>query len=86
MDILADVAWQDIVLTIGQLFFVVAVWPMLRSAQKPPYGTSLAHGVILGTFGVTFTTLELWFSAASVMIVSGMWFWLAWQRYRSTRA
>ncbi len=79
-----DLVWQDIVLTIGQFFFVFALIPMVVGNEKPPLSTSLVNGSVLSTFGFTFWSLELLFSAISVFTVSFVWFILAWQRYRRT--
>ena len=82
MEWLSGMIWEDVVLTVGQLFFVVALWPMVFSPEKPPLATALAHGVILGSFAVAFISLELWLSAFSVTLVSAMWFYLGWQRWQ----
>ena len=77
-----DLLWQDVVLTAGQIFFVFALIPMLRSAQKPPLITAVAHGLILASFGVVFASLSLWFSTVAVLLASLMWLYLSWQRFR----
>lgn len=84
VDLLSDLVWQDAVLGVGQLVFVLALYPMLRGKDKPPLLTCLIHGIVLASFGVAFTSLALWFSAISVFIVSGLWFYIGWQKYTNT--
>ena len=76
-----DLLWQDAVLTVGQIFFVFALIPMIRATQKPPLITSITHGLILASFGVVFASLSLWFSTIAVFLASLMWLYLSWQRF-----
>ena len=77
--------WQDKVIAIGQWLFVIALIPTIKARDKPALSTSLMTGTILGVFAFTFTTLSLWISALSTLLVSGMWFILALQKYRQIK-
>ncbi len=83
LSFLSDLVWQDAVLAVGQLIFIFALFPMLRGTEKPPLATCVIHGLVLASFGVAFVSLTLWFSAASVFVVSGLWFFVGWQKYTS---
>ena len=79
--VFTDLTWQDLIVSVGQVVFVFALWPMLRSSTKPPLLTSILHGLILSSFGVVFASLGLWFSTVAVTVGSGMWFYLGWQKF-----
>ncbi len=73
--------WQDIVISVGQLIFVLALLPSIVGKDKPAVSTSLINGVILAVFTFTFASLELWFSTISSAMISLAWFFLARQKY-----
>lgn len=75
-------AWQDIIIAIGQWVFLLALLPSIFGKDKPALATSILTGVVLAVFAVTFATLSFWTSAISSIIVSGAWFMLAAQKYR----
>lgn len=77
--------WQDIVFSIGQWIFIVALIPSVLSKDKPALSSSLLTGTVLAVFAVTYLSLSLWFSGATTILVSGMWFTLAIQKYRANR-
>ncbi|MGM0482405.1 MAG: hypothetical protein ACQEP6_00870 [Patescibacteria group bacterium] len=74
--------WQDIVLSVGQWVFILALLPSLLSKDKPALMTSVITGTVLAVFAFTFSTLALWASAVSTGAVSLVWFILAFQKYR----
>ena len=73
--------WQDIVLSIGQWIFVIALLPSVFGKDKPAFSSSLITGAVLAVFAFTFATLSLWVSAFSTSLVSITWFVLAAQKY-----
>ena len=75
----SELIWQDVVLSVGQLIFAVAMIPAIRAKEKPPLITSSMFGLVLATFAVAFSTLSLWFSAVTVAVVSGLWLVIAYQ-------
>jgi len=80
----ASIAWQDIVIAVGQWIFAIALIPALRAKgkDKPPISTSLLTGTILIIFAFTFFTLNLWNAAVSALVVSVCWFTLVIQKKR----
>lgn len=74
--------WQDIVLSIGQYIFVLALLPSVFGTDKPALSSSLLTGTVLGIFSAVYATLGLWNSTLASAIVSATWFLLAWQQYR----
>ena len=77
--------WQDIVLSVGQWIFILALLPSVLGKDKPAFATSLTTGIVLAVFAFTFSTLSFWASAISTGCVSLVWFVLAYQKYRLDR-
>lgn len=65
--------WQDIVLTVGQIIFIIALIPAIRNKQKPPFLTNILNAFVLFCFGVVYITLSLWFAAVTTCIVAILW-------------
>ncbi|MDP2734609.1 MAG: hypothetical protein Q8P12_00185 [bacterium] len=78
-------AWQDIVISIGQWVLLIALIPSVTSKDKPALATSVLTGLVLTLFAFTFFTLSLLLSGASAALVAATWFLLAGQKYRQTR-
>ncbi|MEK7451113.1 MAG: hypothetical protein AAB662_04215 [Patescibacteria group bacterium] len=76
--------WQDIVLTFGQILFIIALFPSVIGKSKPALSTSLLTGFVLAVFSLIYITLHLWFAATTTSIASLTWFILAYQKYRKT--
>ena len=74
--------WQDIVLSVGQYIFVIALLPSVLGKDKPALSSSLLTGTVLGVFTVVYATLGLWSSTIASTLVTATWFLLAWQQYR----
>lgn len=77
--------WQDIVLSVGSWIFTIALIPSVLSKDKPALSSSLMTGSVLVVYAVTYLTLSLWTAAASTVLVAGVWFTLAVQKYRADR-
>lgn len=73
--------WQDIVFSIGQWFFIIALIPSLISKDKPAFSSSISTGAVLLVFAFTYMSLGLWTSGVSSLLLAGMWFALAVQKY-----
>lgn len=58
--------WQDLVLTIGSLIFVIALIPSVKGRDKPTFWTSALTGSVLVTFVIVYATLDLWFAAGVI--------------------
>jgi len=74
--------WQDIVLSIGQYIFVLALLPSVFGKDKPAFSSSLLTGIILAVFSGVYATLGLWNSTVASSAVAFVWLLLAWQKYR----
>ncbi len=72
--------WQDYLIAVGSIIFIVALMPTLLSKQKPHLSTSLMTGTVLMAFAITYLTLKLWFAAATTAMTSVQWFVLAVQK------
>jgi hypothetical protein len=72
--------WQDIVLALGSIIFSIALLPSLRSEHKPAVSTSLITFGVLVVFALTYASLSLWFSTASITVNAGAWLALALQK------
>jgi hypothetical protein len=72
--------WQDIVLTLGQFIFIVALIPALNHNHKPPFTTSVINTLVLFLYVVVYITLSLWFTALMTLGLGICWFVLAWQK------
>ncbi|MDO8620333.1 MAG: hypothetical protein Q7R64_03230 [bacterium] len=77
--------WQDIVFSVGQWIFIIALIPSLLSKEKPALSTSLMTGTVLAVFAFTYSTLSLWTASVSTVLSAGTWFVLAVQKYNSDR-
>lgn len=78
--------WQDYVFTTGQLFFMIALVPTIRGAQKPETSTSLLNTTVLLVFAATHFSLQLWFASVTTLIVAGQWLFLFWQRVQQNKS
>jgi hypothetical protein len=72
--------WRDIVLTCGQIIFIIALVPAIKHAHKPPFSTSILNTIVLFSFAFVYMTLSLWFAAISTTVVGILWFVLALQK------
>lgn len=62
--------WQDIVISVAQIFFVVALIPSIKGNDKPALATSTMNTVLVSIIAVTQLTLNLWFSAVTAMAIA----------------
>lgn len=74
-------SWQDFVFTGGQFIFVLALLPTIFGKDKPAFVTSLITSLILGGFGATYLSLNLWGSALMSFTTSTCWAILAVQKF-----
>lgn len=77
--------WQDIVLTVANFIFVVALLPAILSDEKPPVLTSVTTAIALVMIATANASLGLWFAGATVTIASVLWLTLAVQQWRQHR-
>lgn len=74
--------WQDLVISIGQLIFVISLLPPILSKDKPALLTSLITSVVLYLFALVYITLSLYFAAIAVAMTAIGWSVLTYQKYR----
>ncbi len=65
--------WQDLVLTVGQLIFSIALLPSVFSKNKPSKWTSFMTSIVLGTFGFTFFSLGMMYATAVAILNACIW-------------
>jgi len=75
-------SWQDLVLSLGSVCFIVGLMPSVLSDHKPAVATSITNAVALTAFTVTYMTLSLWFAALTTAITASLWVVLAVQKVR----
>lgn len=71
--------WQDWVLTLGQVIFIIALIPTILNKQKPALLTSITSAVVLIFIAAVYISFTLWFAALTTILTSIMWFVLALQ-------
>ncbi len=79
-------SWQDIVLTIGNLVFIVALIPSILSKDKPHLLTSLTNATVLFVIALVYSTLHLYLSGVVLVVTGSLWLTLAWQKYAKSKA
>jgi len=77
--------WQDYAVSCLQFVFILFMFPMIFSKDKAPVTTSLPFGVALVSMGVVFSTIPLWWSAATSATCGILWLVVASQKLRQNR-
>lgn len=77
-----DFSWQDIILTVGTLLFLLALVPTLLGKSKPSPLTSLMTGGVLLVFAATYATLGLFFASITTAATGTAWLVIFWQTIR----
>jgi hypothetical protein len=72
--------WQDITLSLGNIFLCFTLIPMLRHPSRPPLLTCIPTGLALLAGGVVFASLHLWFTALTQAITGMQWLGLAFKK------
>lgn len=73
--------WEDWVITIGQVIFIIAIIPAIRGKDKPPVFTSVITGVVLLTFAAAQYSLGLISSVFTSIILGSSWIFLGYQKF-----
>lgn len=74
--------WQDYVISIAQIGFIIALIPSLHGQDKPAKFTSFMNSGLLGIMSFCLFTLDLYFSAATAFGVTVIWAMLGLQKTR----
>lgn len=78
--------WQDIVVSLLQLGFGPALWPIIvNKTSQVPRKSSVPTALLLATMGVVMATAGWWWAAASTMSVASTWAFIAWRRATPTK-
>jgi len=72
--------WQDYIITVVQVVFLVALLPTLFDTQKPATLTSLMNGGGMVIIAAAYFSLGLWWSGTVAALVAAQWLILAKQR------
>ena len=62
--------WQDIVIAIAQVFFVIALIPSIKGTDKPALATSVMNTMLVTIVALTQLTLDLWFSTLTAFAIA----------------
>ena len=74
--------WQDWVITIGQIIFIIALIPTVRGDDKPPVSTSVVTGIVLLTFSIAQYSLGLTTSTFTSIILGLSWLYVGYQKFQ----
>lgn len=77
--------WQDHAIAVIQLWFSFALWPAIKSDDKPAASSSLQTGGFLYVLALVMLTLGLWWSAFTGALCASHWMVLLWQVKRRRR-
>ena len=75
--------WQDVVLTIGQVIFIIALFPSILSKDKPALQTCMLTSAVAFSIAVVYLTLSIPFAAISAALNGTLWLVLAVQKWRT---
>lgn len=77
--------WQETVLALGQIIFIVALLPSVFSQDKPEIWTSIITGAVALSIAVTYLTMNIPFAAVSAFFNFVFWTILALQKSRQMK-
>ncbi len=70
---MSELIWQDAVLMIGNIFFLIALVPSVLGENKPSKWTSLITATTLTTFAVVYFTLSLSYATIATTLSALAW-------------
>ena len=74
-------SWQDLVFSVGGVFFLVSIMgAILSPTQKPPRFSCALTAFWLWAFVVTYASLDLWFSFYVGVLSASGWTLLFFQK------
>ncbi len=65
--------WQDIVISIAQIFSIIALIPSIRSKDKPAKTTSLIAMICVLAITICLFTLQLWLGSFTAFLIAVCW-------------
>ena len=75
-------SWQDLVLTVGQVIFVIALLPTVVGRDKPALQTSVLTSAVSFSFMAVYISLSVPFASLTAALNGTMWLVLALQEWR----
>lgn len=78
---MASMHWQQTILALGQVVFIIALLPSVFSSDKPEIWTSIITGSVALSIAITYTTMSLPIAAVSAFFNFVFWSILASQKY-----
>lgn len=81
--------WQQTVLALGQVVFIIALLPSVFTSDKPEIWTSLITGTVALSIAGTYATMRMPIAAVSAFFNFVFWSILAfqkWQQIKMSRA
>ncbi|MEO6761742.1 MAG: hypothetical protein ABI220_05245 [Candidatus Saccharimonadales bacterium] len=79
-------SWQEIVLAVGQVVFILALLPSILTKDKPEIWTSILTGTVALSISITYSTLSLKAAAISAFFNFVAWGILAFQKLHQIKA
>ena len=77
--------WQEIILALGQIVFIIALLPSVFSKDKPEIWTSIITGSVALSIAITYLTMHIPFAAVSAFFNFVFWSVLAFQKFRQPK-
>lgn len=77
--------WQETILALGQVVFIIALLPSVFSADKPEIWTSIITGLVALSIAITYLTMNLNIAAISAFFNFVFWSILALQKLHQTK-
>lgn len=77
--------WQEIVLALGQVLFLIALIPSIMTDDKPEIYTSLMTGTVALSISVTYLTLHIRLASVMAFLNFIAWSILAIQKHRQPK-
>lgn len=77
--------WQETVLAIGQVVFIIALLPSVFSHDKPEIWTSIITGSVALSIAITYITMNIPIAAISAFFNFVFWSILAYQKLKQNK-
>ena len=73
--------WQDIVIAIAQVCFILALIPTMTSKDKPPLITCVMNVILVVIISFCLFTLHLWLGGVTAVAIGVTWAFIAFQKF-----
>ena len=77
--------WQDWVFAVCGVILGASLIPTIRGHDKPALSTGLITTILVAVLTVTMTTLGLWLSAATNLLIVAGWGTITYQKFQQIR-